>query len=42
MDTLLVWREGGMARAGANVLLNLSLCLFAVWLGDAAGRMMAR
>lgn len=42
MDTLLLWRESGAARAGANVLFNVLLCLFAVWLGDSLGRALAR
>ena len=37
-DTLQLWREAGSGRAGLNVLLNLALCLSAVWLGDAIGR----
>jgi CrcB protein len=41
LDTLQLWREQGTARAGANVLLNVALCLIAVWLGDAFGRMVA-
>jgi fluoride exporter len=37
-DTLDLWRESGAARAALNVTLNVVLCLFAVWLGDAASR----
>ena len=42
MDTMLLWREAGAARASTNVLLNVVLCLLAVWLGDALGRTIAR
>jgi fluoride exporter len=42
MDTLQLWREAGAARAGANVLFNVAICLTAVWLGDALGRTIAR
>ena len=42
MDTLQLWRETGAARAGLNVLLNVALCLCAVWIGDTLGRVMAR
>jgi CrcB protein len=42
MDTLLLWRESGAFRAVANVLLNVSLCLFAAWAGDVLGRVFAR
>jgi CrcB protein len=38
MDTLQLWRETNAARAGLNVLLNVVLCLTAVWLGDLVGR----
>jgi CrcB protein len=37
-DTLYLWRESGAPRAALNVALNVTLCLFAVWLGDAANR----
>lgn len=40
-DTLYLWRESGVARAALNVTLNVVLCLLAVWLGDAAGRLNA-
>lgn len=42
MDTLQLWRETGAARAALNVLLNVFCCLFAVWVGDALGRLGAR
>lgn len=40
-ETMTLWREAGSARALLNVLLNVVLCLLAVWVGDAIGRMMA-
>jgi CrcB protein len=42
MDTLLLWREAGAGRAATNVLLNVSLCLLAVWIGNTLGRVFAR
>jgi CrcB protein len=42
LDTLQLWRETNAARAGLNVVLNLTLCLLAVWLGDMSGRAWAR
>jgi fluoride exporter len=42
MDTLQLWRETGAARAGLNVLLNVLLCLLAVWIGDTLGRVVVR
>jgi CrcB protein len=38
IETLLLFEEGGQVRALMNVLLSVSLCLIAVWLGVAAGR----
>ncbi len=36
LQTLVLMQDGEWARAGANVLLSVVLCLFAVWLGVAA------
>lgn len=41
-ETLNLWREAGAARALLNVLLNVVLCLTAVWAGDAIGRIVTR
>lgn len=41
-ETLQLWRDIGAARALANIALTLGLCLLGVWLGDTAGRMIAR
>lgn len=41
-DTLQLWRESGASRAALNVLLNVTICLLAVWIGDAAARAVAR
>ena len=37
-ETLALGRDGESLRAGANVLLHLTGCLLAAWLGAAAGR----
>ena len=42
LDTLQLWRETSPARAGLNILMNVVLCLLAVWIGDATGRAVAR
>ena len=36
LQTLALMQEGEWARAGANVVLSVVLCLVAVWLGVAA------
>ena len=41
-DTLQLWRDAGAARAGLNVLLNVAVCLLAVYAGDLLGRTLAR
>ena len=41
-ETLQLWRDASPARAMLNVLLNVTLCLVAVWLGDLLGRSVAR
>ena len=41
-DTLQLWRDAGAARAGLNVLLNVAVCLLAVYAGDLLGRSLAR
>lgn len=38
METLLLLEDGAHAKALMNVLLSISLCLVAVWLGMVAGR----
>ena len=38
MDTLLLLQQGEHARAGANVVLSVVLCLAACWLGMAVAR----
>ena len=37
LQTLNLFREGQFLAAGANILLSVSLCLIAVWLGYVAG-----
>ena len=37
LQTLVLAREGDMARAGANVLASVAFCLVGVWLGAVAG-----
>jgi CrcB protein len=36
-ETLLLLRDGALARAAANVVASIVLCLVAVWLGHALG-----
>lgn len=38
METLLLFENGEHVKAFANIILSVSLCLAAVWLGVAAGR----
>lgn len=38
MDTVQLLQEGAALRAGANVFLNVSLCVGAAWLGYAGAR----
>ena len=38
MDTLLLVQQGEHAKAGANVVLSVVLCLAGCWLGMAAAR----
>ena len=37
LQTLTLARDGDMARASANVVVSVLLCLVGVWLGSAAG-----
>ena len=37
LQTLALARDGDMARAGANVVASVALCLVGVWLGSVAG-----
>ena len=41
-ETLALLREAGPARASLNIAATLTLCLVAVWAGDAAARLVAR
>lgn len=38
METLLLFEDGERMKALANIILSVSLCLVAVWLGVIAGR----
>lgn len=38
LDTLYLLEQGDWAKAGANVVLNVVLCLLAVWLGVLVAR----
>ena len=38
-ETLALARDGEYARAGANVALNVVVCLVAVWAGHTVGRL---
>jgi fluoride exporter len=42
LQTLALWREGQWLWAGANCVLSLVLCLFAVWLGSVAATAVIR
>lgn len=37
LQTLVLVRDGDMARAAANVVVSVLLCLVGVWIGSAAG-----
>jgi CrcB protein len=39
-ETVALLREGGTAAASGNVAITLAACLFAVWLGDLAARLL--
>lgn len=41
VQTLALARDGDWLHAGGNVLASVAACLVAVWLGDAAGRMIS-
>lgn len=38
METVLLFEDGEHVKALANIILSVSLCLVAVWLGVVAGR----
>jgi fluoride exporter len=42
LQTFALWRDGEWLWAGANCLLSLVLCLFAVWLGYVAAAAVIR
>jgi CrcB protein len=42
LQTLTLMNDGQWARAGANIGLSVALCLFAVWLGQAAANVLNR
>mgnify|MGYP001205381141 CR=1 FL=1 len=42
LQTLVLIREGEMARAGANVAASVALCLISVWLGHLAAAALNR
>jgi len=37
LQTLMLLRDGDVARAGLNIAVSVTLCLAAVWLGAVAG-----
>lgn len=39
METLLLLQDAAWLKAGVNTLLNVSLCLFAAWIGLLLGRL---
>ena len=40
METLLLIQDAAWLKAGVNTLLNVSLCLFAAWIGLLLGRLL--
>ena len=40
METLLLLQDAAWLKAGVNTLLNVSLCLFAAWVGLLLGRLL--
>ncbi|HUR45316.1 MAG TPA: fluoride efflux transporter CrcB [Candidatus Saccharimonadales bacterium] len=42
LQTLSLARQGAWLQSGANIVLSVTLCLFAVWLGYLAGHFFSR